>query len=122
MIVSATTHAEPRLLETDITYRVDFWHPSDRNWNLDAYVVTDAADAREVLTWIVENLTEGCTFELYVEVDAPPVDSAVAPRRSGLIRIAGENPNLGVTVPMGEFVPDARNKRESEASRPRQSL
>ena len=113
MITSATTHSEPRLLETRAVYRVDCWNLAPGGaWGLDAFVLTEAADVTEALQWVSENLRTGSKFELYVEVDAEPIRTPGTPRTSHLIRLAGENPNQGVTVPIGVFVPTQQPEQE----------
>lgn len=77
-------------------YRVHFWTPSGEAWALDAYVVSEARDVLEVIGWI-ETVAAGRRFELFVEVglDDEPIHKFEEPRRSDLLRIAGENPNAG---------------------------
>lgn len=106
MISSGTSFADPLFLEATPAYRVNFWEggPSG-GWNLDAFVLSGASDVAEVLKW-VEQRRQGRTVELFVEVNADPAVSMDARRRSGLIRILGEDPNEGVTVSFGVFAPE----------------
>jgi len=72
-------------------YRVNFWEPRPAGWGwpLDAWILTECLDVREVLNWVEEN-ARGRRFEVFV-----------APYRAGvkdedmttLVRLLGENPN-----------------------------
>lgn len=97
-----TVHAEPRDSVDKPAYRVNFWQQSGGSWNLDAYALTEVEDVAEVLRWVDENAT-GRRFEVFAEVDDEPVGSFHNPRRSGLIRLLGANPNVGQTVEIGRF-------------------
>jgi hypothetical protein len=106
MISSRTTFADPLFLEVTPVYRVNFWElgPSD-GWNLDAFRLIGASDVAEVMSW-VEQCRRGRNIELFVEVHTDPATSMDIQRRSGLVRILGEDPDEGITVPFGNFVPE----------------
>jgi hypothetical protein len=72
---------------------------------LEAFVLTGASDVTEVLSW-VEHRRAGRRVELFVEIDGGPAMSPDVPRQSGLIRISGADPNDGIAVPLGAFVPE----------------
>jgi hypothetical protein len=100
-----TVHAEPRDSIDSPTYRVNFWQRSSREhaWNLDAYALTDVEDITEVLEWVDEHAA-GRRFEVFVEMDEEPARSFQSPRKAGLIRLLGSNPNAGETVEIVRFV------------------
>lgn len=105
MIASHTTFPNPRFFETRPVYRVNFWAPSPTGaWNLDAFILSGAADMIEVLKW-VESQRDGRKVEVFVEVDSEPSASADVQRGSALVRILGEDPDRGVTAELGTFVP-----------------
>ena len=99
-----TVHAEPRISVESPTYRVNFWQRQSprMGWNLDAYVLTDVGDVEEVLRW-VEEQSRGRRFELFAETDDEPMTSFESPRTTGLIRLLGSNPNVGVPAEIGRF-------------------
>lgn len=104
MRILETDYAEPRAWVYSPCYRVNFWqqsHPGDA-WGLDAYALIDVEDVSEVLRW-VDKHAEGRHFELFVEMDYEPEGSFGTPRKTGLIRLLGSNPNPGVTVEIGRF-------------------
>jgi len=106
MFVSPTTFADPGFFsQSQPVYRINFWERHTKNgaWNLDAYVLTGAVDVNEVLRW-VETHQGPRRVEVFVEVDGGPPDSPDTPRNFGLIRIAGEDPNNGASIPLGTFV------------------
>lgn len=106
MITSHTTFADPPFLEVAPVYRVNFWGCAPGGaWGLDAFVLTGASDVADVMSW-VEPRRHGRKVELFVEVNADPAVLMDVQRRSGLIRILGEDPDEGVTVPLGTFVPE----------------
>lgn len=105
MIQSRTTFADPHFREVTPVYRVDFWEATPGGaWGLEAVVLTGASDVDEVMHW-VEDHRHGRRVELFVEIDGGPAVSEVVPRRYGLIRLKGEDPNDGVAVPLGTFIP-----------------
>lgn len=106
MRASETVHAEPRDVLDSPSYRVNFWQQASppRGWALDAYVLSDVEDLAEVQQWIEEN-AHGRRFELFVEVDNEPPGPFTSPRKSRLVRLLGSNPNAGVSVPIGSFIP-----------------
>lgn len=104
MIASPTTFADPRSMVAAPAYRVNFWAPlSGGAWSLDAFVLFEVADVTEVMAW-VEQHRDARKVEVFVEVEGGPETPKAEPRRSGLIRILGDDPNKGVSVPMGTFV------------------
>lgn len=106
MHASETVHAEPRDSVEAPAYRVNFWQlsPSRGSWSLDAYVLTDAKDVTEVLTW-AEMTADGRRFEVFAEVDDEPVSAYEKPRTASLVRLFGSNPNAGESVEIGRFEP-----------------
>jgi hypothetical protein len=100
-----TVHAEPRDSIDSPTYRVNFWQRSspERAWNLDAYALTGVEDITEVLQWVDEH-GAGRRFEVFVEMDEEPARSFQSPRKAGLVRLLGSNPNAGETVEIVRFV------------------
>ncbi|WP_199182493.1 hypothetical protein [Cryobacterium sp. Y11] len=98
-----TVHAEPRDCVESPCYRVNFWQRSGQAWALDAYALTGVEDITEVLRWVDEHAL-GRRFELFAEMDDEPERSFQNPRKTGLIRLLGTNPNLGETVEIGRFV------------------
>lgn len=97
-----TVHAEPSDSIEDPSYRVNFWSPSGSTWALDAWVLVEARDIKEVLQW-VEKQAEGRRIEVFVEMAEEPVKPFQSPRSSGLIRLYGTNPNSGVTLEFGRL-------------------
>lgn len=92
-----TVHAEPQLQIEAPRYRVNFWREPPLPYTafqLDAHVVTDAEDIREVLSW-AEDYARGCTYEVFVEIDDEPLHEVTRPRSVGLIRVFGRDPNQG---------------------------
>ncbi|TFD68774.1 hypothetical protein E3T47_02040 [Cryobacterium ruanii] len=83
---------------------MNFWQRQSprMGWNLDAYVLTDVEDVEEVLRW-VEEQSRGRRFELFAETDDEPITSFESPRTTGLIRLLGSNPNVGVPAEIGRF-------------------
>ena len=106
MITSHTTWADPLFLEDAPVYPVNFWgrSPGD-GLAMEAFVLVGASDVAEVMSW-VKHQRHGRKVELFVEVNADPAVSMDVQRRSGLVRILGEEPDKGVTVPLGTFVPE----------------
>lgn len=99
-----TDHAEPRYSEDFPCYRVNFWvqpHPG-LAWNLDAYVLLGVMDVTEALRWVDEH-ADGRLFELFAETDLEPEGSFGTPRKTGLVRLLGSNPNAGETVEISLF-------------------
>lgn len=102
-----TVHAEPRDLLEEPRYRVNFWQMTPGGaWALDAFVLTGASDITEVLRWVEDHVRDR-RFEVFAEIDDEVVGSFERPRRTGLIQLAGSNPNESVTAQMGVFVKDA---------------
>ncbi len=99
-----TVHAEPRTSIDAPRYRVNFWQRMSEEgaWRLDAHVLEGADDISEALRWIDEQAS-GRRIELFVEVDEEAVGSFTDPRKCGLVRLLGENPNAGVTAEIGRF-------------------
>ena len=50
----------------------------------------------EALQWVDENV-DGRLFELFAEIDFEPVGPFGTPRKTGLVRLLGSNPNAGET-------------------------
>jgi len=100
-----TVHAEPRDSLDSPSYRVNFWQRSspEHAWNLDAYALTEVEDITEVLRWVDEH-ADGRRFEVFMEMDEEPARSFQSPRRTGLIRLLGRDPNTGETVEIVRFV------------------
>lgn len=94
-----TVHAEPRKSVDVPTYRVNFWQRPAPGWawSLDAYALTDAADISEVLQWVGEH-AHGRRFEVFAEMDEESAGSFQTPRKSGLVRLLGSNPNAEDSV------------------------
>lgn len=104
MRVFETIHAEPRETVYSPCYRVNYWqqpHPGIA-WNLDAYALTGAKDITEVLRWADEH-SNGRSFEVFAEIDDEPEGSLQNPRKSGLIRLLGSNPNAGEPHEIASF-------------------
>jgi hypothetical protein len=104
MRVIETVHAEPRDWVYSPCYRVNFWRqPSPGySWGLDAYALTEVEDITEVLRWVDEH-ADGRLFEVFAEMDYEPEGSFEKPRKTGLVRLLGSNPNAGETYEMGHF-------------------
>ena len=94
-----TVHAEPRENIESPVYRVNFWQKpaAGRGWSLDAYALTDAEDITEVLRWVNEN-AHGRRVEVFAETDDEPEGSFQTPRKTGLVRLLGSNPNAEGSV------------------------
>jgi hypothetical protein len=106
MQATETVHAEPRSSVDAPNYRVNFWQPTPQGaWNLDAHVLTDVPDVTEALRWVSEHSNDR-RFELFAETDAEPVGRFDVPRSTGLVRLAGENPNVGTKTVIGVFRKD----------------
>jgi hypothetical protein len=99
-----TVHAEPRDSVDSPAYRVNFWQRSspEQAWSLDAYALAEVEDITEVLQWVGQHAA-GRRFEVFVEMDREPTRSFQSPRKAGLIRLLGSNPNAGETVEIGRF-------------------
>jgi hypothetical protein len=103
MRASETVHAEPAFSLDAPSYRVNFWQRSGEDaWALDAFVLTEVREVTEALEWAREH-ANGRRFELFAEGQEEPVGSFVTPRKSGLVRLLGENPNIGEPVVIGRF-------------------
>ena len=106
MHATETVHAEPRSSVDAPNYRVNFWQPTPEGaWSLDAHVLTEVKDVTEALRWVSEH-SNGQRFELFVETDVEPVGRFGAPRSSELVRLAGDNPNVGTEIVIGVFRED----------------
>lgn len=94
MRVIETDHAEPRELNPCPNYRVNFWERRNpkSSWSLNAYVLFDVSDAKEVLNW-AEQHAAGRPYEILVEVEEEEVHALATPRTAALVRLFGENPN-----------------------------
>ncbi|GAA1169024.1 hypothetical protein GCM10009673_27640 [Nesterenkonia sandarakina] len=89
-------HSEPLWDERSPTYRIDIWHRptnADGSWALEAYVLEEAKDIREVLAWVDEHASEGQVVEVFVETENESVGSFQTPRKAALVRILGTSPN-----------------------------
>lgn len=106
MQASETVHAENHDFVDSPFYRVNFWEQASppRGWMLDAFVLSDVEDLTQVHQWIEEN-ARGRRFELFVEMQHEPVQPFASPRKSGLIRLLGSNPNAGEPVYISAFAP-----------------
>lgn len=104
MRVIETVHAEPRDCAESPCYRINFWVQPlpGYGWNLDAYALTDVEDVSEVLRWVDEH-ANGRLFEVFAETDFEPEGSFETPRKTGLVRLLGSNPNAGESFEMGHF-------------------
>ena len=104
MRVIETVHAEPRDSTDSPCYRVNFWQagPPGYSWNLDAYALADVADVAEVLRWVDEN-SNGRPYEVFAEIGDEPEGTFQTPRKAGLVRLLGTNPNEGETVEVARF-------------------
>lgn len=93
MKINETVHAENRYSTDSPLFRVNFWerHGSD-GWNLQAFVLSDAANVIEAIDWINEH-KGGRTVELFAEVDDEPIHAFGVPRSADLVRLLGSNPN-----------------------------
>jgi hypothetical protein len=100
-----TVHAEPRDSVESPAYRVNFWQPSGSAWSLDAYALTDVENVSEVLRWVEEN-ARGRRFEVFAEIDDEPAESFTTPRKTGLVRLLGSNPNATEGVVFARFTED----------------
>ncbi|MCM3657552.1 hypothetical protein M3147_09845 [Agromyces mediolanus] len=100
-----TVHAEPRDSVESPVFRVNFWQRNSPGaaWSLDAYVLTDIRDVNEVLRW-VDLHADGRRFEVFAEMDPEPVGAFQEPRTTSLLRLIGEDPNAGDSVPIGQFI------------------
>ncbi|MCD1285735.1 MULTISPECIES: hypothetical protein [unclassified Brevibacterium] len=79
------------------TYRVNFWERyGNESWSLEAFVLSDAEDVREVLEWALEH-ANGRRIELFVEIEVEPFTSFSAPRKTDLLRLYGSDPTEGDT-------------------------
>ena len=98
-----TVNAEPRDSLESPSYCVNFWQRSspERAWNLDAYARTKVEDITEVLSWVDEH-ADGRRFEAAVEMDEEPARSFQSPRRTGLIRLLGSNPNASKPLKLSD--------------------
>lgn len=94
-----TVHAEPRRILGQPTYRVNFWERPgpDTGWQLDAFALSEVNGVAEAIAW-AEQHSRGRRFELFVEIGDEAVHDFHTPRRSNLIRLAGADPNDGVSV------------------------
>ncbi|MGX5359130.1 hypothetical protein [Kocuria sp. KH4] len=106
MRVLETIHAEPKSFVDSPIYRVNFWQQPvpEGAWMLDAYILVDVKDINEVIFWVGEH-SQGRRFEIFAEVEEWPVGRFGVPRKTGLLRLLGNDPNEegGVTVKFGEF-------------------
>jgi hypothetical protein len=105
MRVIETVHAEPRASVNSPSYRVNFWQESGQAWSLDAYALLEVEDINEVLHWVEEHAS-GRRFEVFAETDLEPEEAFQDPRKTGLVRLLGSNPNAVVLAEIGRFVQD----------------
>lgn len=99
-----TDHAEARYCEDSPCYRVNFWvqpHPGYA-WNLDAHALLEVKDVYEALRWVDEH-ADGRLFELFAETELELEGAFGTPRKTGLVRLLGSNPNAGETVEIRLF-------------------
>jgi len=94
MDVHETGHAEPSEYIESPIYRVNFWERPQPGFafNLDAFVLSGAADVEEVLSWIAENARDRM-YELLVEVDSEKIEPGLQIRSAALIHLSGADPN-----------------------------
>jgi hypothetical protein len=94
MRAEPTVHSESDLRIEAPAFRVNFWERPHPNfgWNLDAWILLDAAGVSEVLSWIAEN-SAGRPYELFVETAESAQTPFEVPRTSSLVRLSGYNPN-----------------------------
>lgn len=104
MRVIETVHAEPRGVVDLPCFRVNFWVQPHLGyaWNLDAYALIDVEDITEVLRWVDEH-AKGRPFEVFPEMENEPQGSFDTPRKTGLVRLLGSNPNDGETFEIELF-------------------
>ncbi|TDP99833.1 hypothetical protein AXZ95_3763 [Leifsonia sp. 115AMFTsu3.1] len=78
---------------------MNFWERPgpDTGWQLEAFALTEADDVDAAMAWANEH-SRGRRFELFVEIEDEAVHDFQTPRRSDLIRLAGTDPNDGVSV------------------------
>jgi len=102
-----TVHSEASNVVGAPTYRVNFWErPSPQHaWNLNAYVLTGVLNAQEALQW-AGDAAHGRRFEVFVEVGAEAIGPFNKPRASALVRLFGDDPNVGETDRAEAFVRD----------------
>ena len=106
MRVIETVHAEPQSIVESPTYRVNFWQSTAGGaWSLDAFALTNVEDIHEVLRWVNEH-AHGRRFEVFAEMHQEPEGPFQAPRKSGLVRLLGSDPNTGEPVAFGVMVKD----------------
>ncbi|QYM76185.1 hypothetical protein [Leucobacter luti] len=104
MKILPTVHAEPEYTTSSPVYRVNLWEESGEAWALDAYVLLEASDVFEALSWLNSKRHDG-PYELFVEADESDETGFLEPRASSLLRLAGTNPNEGEVVEIGRFAP-----------------
>ncbi|MFB2597447.1 hypothetical protein ACEXQE_06620 [Herbiconiux sp. P17] len=103
MHAAETVHAESRSSVDAPNYRLNFWQPTPPGaWSLDAHVLIDVKDVTEALRWVSEHSNDR-RFELFAEMDLEAVGQFDVPRSSGLLRLAGDNPNVGTEIVIGLF-------------------
>lgn len=107
MRVIPTVHAEPEGYQDCPTYRVNFWQrrPGRVAFSLEAFVVSGASDVNQVKEWIRTHAA-GRSYELFVEVGGGAPGDFQTPRTGALIRLEGEDPNLGEMTEIGRFIPE----------------
>ncbi|GEO97146.1 hypothetical protein KTU01_32690 [Kocuria turfanensis] len=106
MRVIETVHAEPQELVDSPVYRVNFWQSTAGGaWSLDAFALADAENINEVLRWVDEH-AGGRRFEVFAEMHQEPEGSFQTPRKSGLVRLLGADPNTGEAVAFGVMIKD----------------
>lgn len=95
MKAEPTVHSEELEEVAHPVYRVNFWEKplsAASGWNLDAWVVFEAADLDEVSQWVKDH-ANGRRYELFAETASQPYLGFETPRTSNLVRLAGSNPN-----------------------------
>ncbi|MEO8262323.1 MAG: hypothetical protein ABI566_07110 [Pseudolysinimonas sp.] len=103
MDVRAGRHIEYYELVEKPAYRVHFWHvATGLAANLDAHILTDAADVQEALDWAGAN-SEGRPWEMFALFERLP--SLASNPESWWVRLHGTSP----------LVPDSPSKPQTNA-------
>ncbi|WP_202800890.1 hypothetical protein [Salinibacterium sp. PAMC 21357] len=95
MKAEPTVHSEAFEELERPAYRVNYWErpgSSASGWNLDAWIVFDAADVDEASQWVKDH-ANGRRYELFVETVGEVYSGFEEPRAANLVRLAGSNPN-----------------------------
>ena len=102
MMIFSTDADNADIIIEDVSYRVNFWNkPTSENlaWTLDAYILFEASDDKEVLDWVDDRI-KGRQVEVFVELQHDEPTSFGEPRECDLLRLLGSNPNAvhGITA------------------------